>query len=301
MTAPARDTTPDRRAPRYLRGLDPVADHERIYRHMVMREFWPEARVGLNLAFYRTYAVPSIARLLLATGELTGRPVKRAYDTGAIMYELIAHGIDHPRGQRVLTMLNRMHRVHGISDPEYRYVLGTLVFVPGRWIDRFGPRPLTRTEHEATFQFYRRVGAAMHIPDIPPTLAAFEAEFDEFERVNFGFDPAASTLILATKDLMAQRLPAALRNVGWARRAMAAATDTMLDPPVRTALGVPEPSRAVEMAVHGLLRLRGRLRRFATIPDRDLWTPGQPNAAYPDGYTLDQLGPDRPAPDRADR
>jgi ER-bound oxygenase mpaB/B'/Rubber oxygenase, catalytic domain len=281
------------RLPAYLRGLDPAVDYHRIYRHMVLREFWPEARVGLNLAFYRTYAVPSIAGLLLATGELTGRPVKRAYDTGLIMYELIAGGIDDPRGRRVLAALNRMHRAHDIGDAEYRYVLGTLVFIPSRWIDRYGPRRLYPQEREATFQFYRRVGAAMHIEGIPASREAFEAEFDEYERVHFAFDPAARTLIASTRDLMVQRLPASLRRFGWVRRAAGAATDTMLDPPVRAALGVPEPGRAFEAAVHGLLRLRGWVRRFAKVPDADRWKPGDANAAYPDGYTLDQLGPAR--------
>ncbi|MFK3985276.1 oxygenase MpaB family protein [Micromonospora sp. NPDC050397] len=289
-----RNTAAAGRTPDYLRGLDPVADHHAIYRHLVLREFWPEVRVGLNLAFYRTYAVPTIARLLIATGELTGRPLKRAYDTGAIMYELIANGVDHPRGRKVLTLLNRMHRVHDISDAEYRYVLGTLVFVPSRWIDRFGARQLCEQEREATFHFYRRVGDEMGIKDIPTSWAAFEAEFNEFERVNFAFDPAAGTLIGATKDLMALRLPRAVRQAGWARWLMASATDTMLDPPVRAALGVPEPPRLLELAVHGLLRAKGRLRRFGKVPDVDFWTPGQPNAAYPDGYTLDQLGPGQP-------
>ncbi|MEE6260247.1 oxygenase MpaB family protein [Plantactinospora sonchi] len=282
-----------RRAPDHLRDLDPVVDHHRIYRHMVLREFWPEMRIGLNLAFYRTYAVPSIARLLLATGELTRRPLKRGYDTGAIMYELISSGVDDPRGRQVLALLDRMHRVHEISDAEYRYVLGTLVFVPSRWIDRFGRRRLHPVEREATFQFYRRVGTALRIRDIPATLAAFEAEFTEFERVNFAFDPAARTLIEATRELMTRRLPGPLRDRAWACRAVAVTTDAVLDPPVRAALGLPEPSRALEVAVHGLLRVRGRARRFTRVRDTDHWTSGQPNAAYPDGYTLDQLGPDR--------
>jgi ER-bound oxygenase mpaB/B'/Rubber oxygenase, catalytic domain len=292
VTATRRQTR-SRRQPLYLEALDPAVDCHAIYRHIVLREFWPEARMGLNLAFYRTYAVPTIAKVLLDTGELTGRPLKRAYDTGLIMYELIYNGIDHPRGRKVLASLNRMHRAHDISQADYRYVLGALVFVPTRWIDRFGPRPLCQAEREATFEFYRRVGAAMHIEDIPTTVAAFEAEFDEFERVNFAFDPAANTLIQATKDLMVRRLPAVLRRAGWARRAMAAATDTLLDPPLRTALGVPDPPRALEITVHGLLRLKGRMRRLARSRDTDFWTPGRPNAAYPDGYTLDRIGPDQ--------
>jgi len=78
-------------------------DFQGIYRDLLMRDFWWEARLGLQVAFYRTYAVPSIARLLLETGEITGKPLKRGYDTGIIMYELIYHGFDHPRGGEMVS------------------------------------------------------------------------------------------------------------------------------------------------------------------------------------------------------
>ncbi|MEV6968313.1 oxygenase MpaB family protein [Hamadaea sp. NPDC051192] len=266
-------------------------DAHRIYRELVLREFWPEIRVGLNLAFYRTYCVPRIARLLLGTGELTGRPLKRAYDTGVIMYELIAHGVDHPRGRQVLSALNRMHRAHDISDADYRYVLGTLVFIPTRWVDRYGPRPLTAAQRAATLGFYTRVGAAMGIPAIPATWEQFEAEFEEYERDNFAYDPAAAELLSSTKDLMVQRLPKPLRRFGFVQRMTAASLDAMLDQRARTALGRSEPGRLPRMIVHIGLRCRARLRRLRPVPVVDQWEPGRANAAYPGGYTLDQIGP----------
>lgn len=279
------------RPPTYLDGLDPAVDYQRIYRHLVMREFWSEARMGLNMAFYRTYAVPEIARLLHGTGQVTGRPVKRAYDTGIVMYELIANGLEHPRGRKMLELLNRMHGKYSIEDGQYRYVLGALVFVPSRWIDKFGPRRLDPREREATFEFYRRVGAAMHIKGIPGTIAEFEDEFDAYEREHFAFDPAATALFGVTRDLVAQRIPARLRGIGWVRRAVVEAADSLLERPVRAALGVPEPPRILEATVHALLIAKGRMRRFSRIPDAALWTPGRANVAYPGGYTLDQIGP----------
>jgi hypothetical protein len=262
------------------------------YRRLVLRDFWPEARMGLNLAFYRTYAVPSIARLLFETGEITGRPVKRAYDTGLVMYELIAGGPASPRGRRMLDLLTRVHRRHPIADADYRYVLGALIFIPTRWIDRFGPRRLTDAERAATFEFYRSLGAAMGIPDLPDTWDSYEAEFDAYEKAQFAFDPAGAALFAASQDLMVRRLPLFLRAVPWIRRLATAATAVLLEPPVRAALGVASPSRALELVVHGGLHARGRLRRLARTPATDRWTPGRPNAAYPAGYTLDEIGPD---------
>ena len=183
-----------------------------------------------------------------------------------------------------------VHHRHPIGDADYRYVLAALVFVPSRWIDRFGPRRLDPREREATFHFYRRLGDAMRIGGVPSTMPAFEAEFDAYELT---FDPAAAALYDVTRDLMLQRAPAALRRFAWLRRAVAAAGDTLLEPAVRAALGVPEPPGLLEGGVHAVLRARGRLRRLSRVPDTDRWLPGRPNAAYPRGYALDRLGPER--------
>ena len=60
----------------YLReilGLDPVRDAQRIVFLDASLEFPWDTQRALELAFYRTYAVPSIASLLASTGELTQR------------------------------------------------------------------------------------------------------------------------------------------------------------------------------------------------------------------------------------
>ncbi len=261
--------------------------YELVYRDLVLREFRWEARLGLQIAFYRTYALPSIARLLLDTGELTSRPVKRGYDTGIIMYELIYHGFDHPRGRKVVALLNRMHLVHEITNDEYLYVLGTLIFVPSRLIDRLSPRKLTAAQREATFRFYHRLGECMNIGALPDTWAGYEQWFDQFECDHFAFDPAAKTLIEASRKMATQRVPRPLRRLAGS------ALDVLLDEPMRQALGLPAPSRVTAMLVNGLLRLRAK--RAASKPAADLWQPGQANAAYPAGYTLDLIGPEAQA------
>jgi len=258
-------------------------DFERIYRDLVMREFWWEARLGLQAAFYRTYAVPRIAKLLLATGEITGRPLKRGYDTGIIMYELIYHGFDHPRGKAMVSLLNRMHRAHDISGDDYRYVLGALMFVPTRVIGRFGRRRLSDVECRATFLFYRRLGELMNIDGLPETSEEFEAWFDAYE---LGFSEAGAALFEASKSLAVQRTPRPLRRVA------AAVNDVLLETQVRDALGIRPPGRWLTLAARALLWLGSRTRRRGT----DAWYPGRPNPVYPDGYTLSQLGPPATAP-----
>jgi hypothetical protein len=63
-----------RRWLRTIERLDPVADHEEIYRISAGHEFPWDYQRSLELALFRTYCVPSISRLLAATGEFrTGR------------------------------------------------------------------------------------------------------------------------------------------------------------------------------------------------------------------------------------
>ncbi|WP_155375223.1 oxygenase MpaB family protein [Catellatospora vulcania] len=268
----------------------PPADHHAVYRQLALREFGADMRIGLNLAFYRTFAVPAIARLLADTGEMTERTRKRADDTGLMMYELIAHGPHHPRGRQVIASLNRIHRVYDITPDEYRYVLGTFVFIPTRWIDRYGPRRLRPHERDATWHFWCEVGRLMNVRDVPDTWDGFEQWFNAFEQANFGHDDAATRLIDATRDLLATRFPQALRR--WA----GAASDALLDEDVRRALGVPRPGIGVRVAVRGLLRIDGLVRRFKAAPP-DVFTPGQATRHYPGGYAIEDLGPDpvRPA------
>jgi hypothetical protein len=70
---------------RRIRQLDPDVDFAEIYRIMVAYEFPWDMTQSLGLALYRTYAVPSIGRLLAATGEFSDRTHKRYADTGLIL------------------------------------------------------------------------------------------------------------------------------------------------------------------------------------------------------------------------
>ncbi len=270
----------------------PFAQQHAVYRRVALRDLGPDMRIGLNLAFYRTFAIPRIARLLADTGEMTERTGKRADDTGLMLYELIHHGPAHPRGRHVIAALNRIHRVYDITPDEYRYVLGTLIFIPVRWVDRHGPRRLRPEERAAAFRFWSEVGRLMNIRDLPPTWAEFEAWFDGFERAELGHDPAATALIGATRHLLAAKFPRPLR------RFAGPFGDALLDEELRRALGVPWPGRAVRVTVAVLLRMGAFARRFRR--PKDFFVPGQPSRHYPGGSTLDQLGPDplRPAPRR---
>ena len=63
----------------HVATLDPETDYEEIYRIVIAHEFPWDLHQAMSFALFRTYAVPSIGRLLDDTGEFRRAPQKR-YD-----------------------------------------------------------------------------------------------------------------------------------------------------------------------------------------------------------------------------
>ncbi|XTR52641.1 hypothetical protein ACOM2C_04555 [Pseudarthrobacter sp. So.54] len=80
-----------------------------IYRTMVLYDFQKEIHAGFFVSYYRNFAIPSIARTLASRGELKARPLKRSYDTGIVIHEIITNGFDSERGQAMTELLRRVH------------------------------------------------------------------------------------------------------------------------------------------------------------------------------------------------
>lgn len=269
----------------HIRRLDPERDFLEIYRLTATFEFpWDYAR-ALELALYRTYAVPSIGRLLSETAELTDRTQKRYDDTALLLDAVVEHGFDHEEGRSAIRRINRMHRSYDISNDDMRYVLCTFVVTPKRWIDTYGWRRLSRHEAEAAAVYYRTLGQHMGIQDIPGDYAEFEQCLDAYEDANFAWDAGARDVSDATLDLMASWYPSALAPT--VRRATVALLDDSL---LRTFRYEP-PSAVTRTLVRGAVRLRGRAVRL--MPPRRAPHYARQNweiKGYPDGYRVPELG-----------
>src|SRR3954451_2404312 len=106
---------------RHIATLDPDRDYEEIYRLMIGHEFPWDMTQALSFALFRTYAVPSIGRLLDETGELEHRTQKRYDDTALLLDEPALHGLRSDRGRRAIRRINLMHGAYPISADEMRY------------------------------------------------------------------------------------------------------------------------------------------------------------------------------------
>jgi uncharacterized protein (DUF2236 family) len=265
--------------------LDVECDFEAIYRLTVMRDLAWESRFGWNLAFYRPFAVPRMAALLTHTGQLQNQTLKRAHDTGLMMYELFEHGLDHPRSREVIRRLNRMHQRWEIEPDDYRYILTTFAVVPTRFTARYGWRPLTEVEHDATFRFYRALGERMAITTIPDSYPAMATYLDDYEAREVRHSLDGERLAALTLPFLATRVPGPLKS-----RAGEIA-GTFLDPRLREALGLPTPRRSTVLLLHSALAARRVSVRRKSPTEGSWFTPGMAGAAHPEGYKLSDLGP----------
>ncbi|MEU6525179.1 oxygenase MpaB family protein [Streptomyces sp. NPDC046924] len=273
-----------------IRRMDPHRDATEIYRLSAAYEFpWDFAR-SLELALYRTYAVPRIGRLLAETAELTDRSQKRYDDTSLLLDALVEHGFGSDRGRTALRRINRMHRSYDIPDDDMRYVLCTFVVMPKRWIDAYGWRRMSRHETVASVVHYQTLGRHVGIQGIPGSYEEFESCLDSYEQAHFGWDEGARRVSDATLALMTSWYPRPLAPL------LRTATLALLDDPLLRAFRYTPPSAATRACVRRAVRLRGRAVRL--LPPRRAPHFARQNReikSYPDGYRLEDLGT-RPVP-----
>ncbi|MEM8605919.1 MAG: oxygenase MpaB family protein [Myxococcota bacterium] len=272
-----------------IETLDPVVDHERIVRLDACYEFPWDLTRSLELALFRTYAVPSISKLLARTGEFTERTQKRYDDTELLIRNFVDWGYDSDRGRRAIERMNAIHGRFRISNDDFLYVLSTFVCEPIRWNQRFGWRPMVEQERLAFYYFWFEVGKRMGIRDIPATYAAFFDFNERYEREHFRFHEDNRVVGSATRDLF----------VGWFPKALAPLTRravySIMDEPVLDAFGFPHPTRLERALVERTLRARAVFLNRAWRPRTEPQVQSDaPHASYPTLPPIEALGPPDP-------
>jgi hypothetical protein len=271
---------------REIAALDPERDAQRIVFIDASLEFPWDTQRSLELAFYRTYAVPSIAQLLDSTGEFTERAQKRYDDTQLLISAFCEYGYESDFGRRAIRRMNQIHGRFAIDNDDFLYVLSTMVFEPIRWNARFGWRPLVEAEKLATFYFWREVGRLMGIRGVPDSYGDFERFNVDFEYDRFAYSEAGHRVAVATREMFLGWFPLLPRALG---RPL---VHTLLDDPLLDALGLPHPSRRLRRAVEAAVRARSTA--VAALPPRrrPRLRTRERHRSYPLGFELDQLGPE---------
>ncbi|WP_182378996.1 oxygenase MpaB family protein [Nocardioides sp. WS12] len=266
-------------------ALDPETDYVEIVQNLSTYEFPWDILQALGFALFRTFAVPSVGRLLYETGAFTEATQKRYDDTGLLLEPPIVHGFESAEGRAALRRINQMHKAYDISNDDMRYVLSTFVVVPKRWLDEFGWRPLTDNEVRAVVNYYRALGKHLNIKDIPETYDAFMHLMDDYERTHFAFDQGGRRVADATLHLMTTFYPRPTR------KAVHQFGRALMDRPLLDAFGYVAPHPVVRKASVAAMKARARLLRHVPSKRKPTFAIDLPRIkSYPDGYAIGALG-----------
>lgn len=156
-----------------------VDDAFAIHDELVHREFPLIFSTATMFALFKTYGIPSISGLLLATAQLCNdnTAAKRNADTGALLLEAVLNPPTSKRATTALARINHMHRhyrkMSKISDSDLVYTLSLFALEPSRWVSRFEWRKLSDLELCAIGTFWKNIGEALEVPfgDLLPSCS----------------------------------------------------------------------------------------------------------------------------------
>ena len=188
----------------------------------------------------QTYGVPSISRLLVATGQIADcnnsygleRTSKRAADTSVLITNMV---IGRPGSRRAIEAVARTRFLHAgyrksgkISDDDMLYTLSLFVLEPIRWVAQYEWRSLTHLERCAMATCWKALGEDLGISyDCLPSSQKERGwtdalhwlrELDEWSRAyahqNVRLHKSNTILASATIDMVTFKLPKIAKPVG---------------------------------------------------------------------------------------
>ncbi|MCO5231914.1 MAG: hypothetical protein M9958_12255 [Chitinophagales bacterium] len=271
-----------------IKKLDPKKDYWEIVRLALFYEFPWDAERALELALYKTYAVPSISKVLHQTRELERNTEKRYDDTDILLSLIIEHGLKEGKGKEALDRMNWIHQQFKISNDEYIYVLTTFVFDSRRWINKFGYRKLIRSEELALYYVWLEIGEAMGIQNIPDTYEALEKFHIDYEKNNFRYSEHNVLLANATENMyLGWYLPENLFDT------FRPFIHALMEPHLLAAFHHPEPAKPIRDFVMNALRTRSFLESLVPRSQPFYRSTMAKRKYYKDGYQMEEIGPEK--------
>ncbi|KAL4256579.1 ER-bound oxygenase mpaB/B' [Pleurotus pulmonarius] len=139
--------------------------------------------IALSYATIKTFAIPSISKILLSTKQMSSaeHASRRYAGTGILTYTWIGCPIlgrefssgrerSDPRSMIATGRVNWLHSKYRIANDDYLYTLSLYVLEYLRWTDEHGWRQLSEMERQALLMFWSEMGRRLEIQGIPETL-----------------------------------------------------------------------------------------------------------------------------------
>jgi hypothetical protein len=210
-----------------------LEDAHTIQLSLAELEFPTVFSVSVFFALFKTYGIPSISKLLVATGQLLASETasKRAADTGVVITEVVLNKPDSERAISGIALMNYLHgryiKAGKISNDDMLYTLSLFILEPIRWTARYEWRTVTDFERCAMGVYWKDLGEAMKISyDSLPSaslgwrdglhwLEELETWSLAYEAENMVPADTNATLARGTFDIALFNVPYALKPFGF--------------------------------------------------------------------------------------
>lgn len=271
-----------------IQKLDPEKDSHRISFLSGSYDFPRDIEISLALGFFKTFAIPSIAKILDKTKQFENFGQKRYDDTAILLGEFLENGTESESGRAAIRRLNQIHKKYPISNEDFLYTLSTFIYEPVRWNLRFGWRRGSEKERLANFYMWKNIGKLMGIKDLPDDYDAFETWNRKFEKENFKRIPESERLGQATLRILAGRIP----KIPGIQTILFHGLFSLMEPPLRDAMGFPKPIRWIEILTITVFKIRAFVLRTVWPPrKKPFLVTKRKNPTYRNGYLIENLGP----------
>ncbi|GAN03118.1 DUF2236 family protein [Mucor ambiguus] len=312
--------------------LDSIDIAREINAITTKKEFPFLSREGTELALFKTFTIPTISKLLVATGEFKKDCTRRAEDTELVLMEItdahtriqkqVAKDPNTPeedikaqwqRPDMALERLNELHGKYNILNDDYLYTLSLFIYEPVSWIDRYEWRSLDEREINAMFRVWYDVGVGMNLQDIPDTPAKMLAFKNNYAEKHITYASSNWKCGEPTFRHLLSNLPAFLRETVY--NFGLHILPSVLDSADAKAFQLPEEHAILTAIFKSALHIRAFFIRHFMLPRSTYLsrTPFYPNKEgkfvpeffyykphiYKDGYNISELGPDKFKPEQA--
>lgn len=244
--------------------------------------------LSLSFALFKTYGIPSISKILIATKQLSSAAfISRRYsDTGIListfhscpisgfrdpefsaanrLNEKNQKAAEDPRAMIALARVNWLHSHYNISNEDYLYTLSLFIMEPAVWARKYGWRKLSPMEEHCFFVYWSEIGRRMNIKNIPGTLEELQTWSKQYEMSHMV--PAKSNHLTArhTLDELLARAPKAFGIKKFGEKLAIC----LLDDIVRKAMMFPRQPSFYRTTINLIMTFAALIQTWFVFPRR---------------------------------
>ncbi|KAF4904205.1 Mycophenolic acid synthesis protein B [Colletotrichum fructicola] len=255
-----------------------------IIRELSEQEFPTIFYTSVSFALFKTYGIPTISKLLVATSQLSGDATasKRRTDTGVLMTEIMMNKPECLRSIDAIARVNFLHdrwrKAGKISNDDLLYTLSLFALEPVRWTARYEWRDLTMLEKNAMAMFWRDLGKEMEISydcliphmaeknDAIAWLDALQVWSINYQEKYMVYAVPNEKLAHANVHLLLLDLPK------WSHSFVFAQLRCLMETQLRHAMGYEDPSDFQFYVFNAIMNTRRWVLRHLCLPRPKWWT-----------------------------